>query len=276
MKNLNVKKVVILNEGDKIASRFCSDIRKINVLSRESEIEYFKVYQKTKCSKAREKIINANQKFVVSIARKYINSSNCHYLPDLINEGSIGLIEAIETFDVNRGYKFISYAVHYIRRSINEFLLTQVPIIKKPCLDVTAYIEPKIREKYMNTNGYEISNDEMLSEIQKIDNSVKNVYSLNVEYIDDDYNVHDTSNIESTFENEHNKLIAAELMNILLPFEKNVIELKMGFNDRIAVSLHTISIELKRCEYTIEKVYANGVHQRRFQIYYYHRQRLVP
>ena len=71
MKSLNVKTVVILNEGDKIASRFCKDIRNIEVLSRESEIEYFNVYQNTKCSKAREKIIKANLKFVVSVARKF-------------------------------------------------------------------------------------------------------------------------------------------------------------------------------------------------------------
>jgi RNA polymerase primary sigma factor len=105
------------------------DINKISLLTPEEEVELAKkVAQGDK--KAREKLLVSNMRFVVNVAKKYQNRGL--ELEDLISEGYIGLIEAVEKFDVTRGYHFISYAVWWIRQSILKAISEKSRAIRLP------------------------------------------------------------------------------------------------------------------------------------------------
>ena len=114
-----------------ILTKFFNDMRKYPTLSKDEEERLFKQMKngkKSESEKARNMIINSNLRFVVSVAKKYANKNN---LIDLINEGNIGLMIAVDKFDYQRDIKFMSYAVHYIRREIISYVQTSLTMINK-------------------------------------------------------------------------------------------------------------------------------------------------
>lgn len=120
---LNVKggTGVIVKSGNRdIYNTFLKEIERFKPLSREEEYETFVEYRERGNFLAKEKIHKHNLLFVVSVARKYsaLFGSNTLHLEDLINEGSIGLINAVDKFNYNSGFKFISYAVWHIKKQI--------------------------------------------------------------------------------------------------------------------------------------------------------------
>lgn len=104
-----------MNYDDEVLGMYLKEINKIPLLSREEENE-LAVKAKNGDKAAKNKIVNANLRFVVNVAKKYQNHGLD--LSDLISEGNIGLMTAIEKFEVEKGYHFISYAVWWIRQSI--------------------------------------------------------------------------------------------------------------------------------------------------------------
>ena len=110
-KNYNCK----FYSGNDTLNKYLSDIGKYKVLTLEEEVELFeRICDGDEQAKAR--IVESNQRFVYSLAKIY--SKNEDEVLDYVNEGNIGLITAIDTFDVTKGMKFITYAVWYIRRSM--------------------------------------------------------------------------------------------------------------------------------------------------------------
>jgi len=119
----------ITNRDNETLDRYLQDISKEELITADEEVE---IAQKVKQGdqKALEKLVKANLRFVVSAAKQYQNKGLS--LPDLINEGNLGLIKAARRFDVTRGFKFISYAVWWIRQSILQALAEQSRIIRLP------------------------------------------------------------------------------------------------------------------------------------------------
>jgi RNA polymerase primary sigma factor len=117
------------NRESKSLDKYFHDIGKIGLLSAEEEIDLARRIKKGD-RKAAERLIVANLRFVVSVAKQYQNQSLS--LGDLINEGNLGLIKAAEKFDETRGFKFISYAVWWIRQSILQAIAQQSRIIRLP------------------------------------------------------------------------------------------------------------------------------------------------
>jgi RNA polymerase primary sigma factor len=119
----------ITNRQNETLDRYLQDISKEELVTADEE---FQIAQKIKQGdqKALEKLIKANLRFVVSAAKQYQNKGLS--LPDLINEGNLGLIKAARRFDVTRGFKFISYAVWWIRQSILQALAEQSRLIRLP------------------------------------------------------------------------------------------------------------------------------------------------
>lgn len=119
----------MMNSDDNILSMYLKDINKIPLLSREEEIELAtRAAQGDKVAK--DKIVQANLRFVVNVAKRYQNHGID--LLDLISEGNIGLITAIDRFDVTKGYHFISYAVWWIRQSILKAICEKSRMIRLP------------------------------------------------------------------------------------------------------------------------------------------------
>lgn len=130
-KNSNNSSGVITPKNEKSLEHYFKEITKCNqnILTREEEVELFEKV-KNGDESAKNKIITSNLKFVISVAKKYMNQG----LPfeDLINEGNIGLIKAVDKFDNTKNIKFISYAVWWIRQSILQALSDKGKSIRVP------------------------------------------------------------------------------------------------------------------------------------------------
>lgn len=118
-----------LDSDDEVLSMYLNEINKIPMLSYEDEYQ-LALKAKEGDKKAFDRIINANLRFVVSVAKKYRGQGLA--LSDLINEGNIGLITALEKFEPEKGYHFISYAVWWIRQSIMKAISEKARAVRLP------------------------------------------------------------------------------------------------------------------------------------------------
>jgi RNA polymerase primary sigma factor len=128
MRQLKITKQVT-NRDTLSLDKYLHEIGKVELLSADKEVELAKRIKKGD-RKALETLIKANLRFVVSVSKQYQNQGLS--LPDLINEGNLGLIKSAERFDETRGFKFISYAVWWIRQSILQALAEQARIVRLP------------------------------------------------------------------------------------------------------------------------------------------------
>ncbi len=128
MRQLKITKQVTNRETLSL-DKYLHEIGKVDLLTAEKEVELAKRIKKGDRA-ALEALIKANLRFVVSVSKQYQNQGLS--LPDLINEGNLGLIKAAERFDETRGFKFISYAVWWIRQSILQALAEQSRIVRLP------------------------------------------------------------------------------------------------------------------------------------------------
>ena len=128
MRQLKITKS-ITNRESAALEKYLQEISKETMISAEEEVELAQRIKKGD-QKALERLTKANLRFVVSVAKQYQNQGLS--LPDLINEGNLGLLKAAERFDETRGFKFISYAVWWIRQSILQAISEQSRIVRLP------------------------------------------------------------------------------------------------------------------------------------------------
>ncbi|NSW45560.1 MAG: sigma-70 family RNA polymerase sigma factor [Bacteroidales bacterium] len=134
MRQLKITKSITNRESASL-DKYLQEIGKEELITVEEEVELAQRIRKGD-REALEKLTRANLRFVVSVAKQYQNQGLS--LPDLINEGNLGLIRAAEKFDETRGFKFISYAVWWIRQSILQALAEQSRIVRLPLNQVGA------------------------------------------------------------------------------------------------------------------------------------------
>ena len=128
MRQLKITKSITNRESQSL-EKYLQEIGKVELITPEEEAK-LSILIKQGDQKALEKLTKANLRFVVSVAKQYQNQGLT--LPDLINEGNVGLIKAAQRFDETRGFKFISYAVWWIRQSILQALAEQSRIVRLP------------------------------------------------------------------------------------------------------------------------------------------------
>lgn len=115
MRQIKITKQITVRENQSI-EKYLAEINKIDLISPQEEVELAQRIREDNDKEAESKLVQANLRFVVSVAKQFQN--NGMHLSDLINEGNIGLVKAAQKFDETRGFKFISYAVWWIRQAI--------------------------------------------------------------------------------------------------------------------------------------------------------------
>ena len=128
MRQLKITKSITNRESQSL-EKYLQEIGKVELISPEDEVKLAVLIRQGN-QQALDKLTKANLRFVVSVAKQYQNQGLT--LPDLINEGNVGLIKAAQRFDETRGFKFISYAVWWIRQSILQALAEQSRIVRLP------------------------------------------------------------------------------------------------------------------------------------------------
>ena len=128
MRQLKITKSITNRESQSL-EKYLQEIGKVELISSDEEVRLAALIRQG-CQKSLDRLTKANLRFVVSVAKQYQNQGLS--LPDLINEGNLGLIKAAQRFDETRGFKFISYAVWWIRQSILQALAEQSRIVRLP------------------------------------------------------------------------------------------------------------------------------------------------
>ena len=170
MRQLKITKQVTNRETASL-DKYLQEIGKVDLITADEEVE---LAQRIKAGdqRALEKLTKANLRFVVSVAKQYQNQGLT--LPDLINEGNLGLIKAAQRFDETRGFKFISYAVWWIRQSILQALAEQSRIVRLPLNKIGSI--NKINKMYAlleQSNERPPSAEEIAKELDMTVNDVK-------------------------------------------------------------------------------------------------------
>ena len=158
MRQLKITKSITNRESASL-DKYLQEIGREELITVEEEVELAQRIKKGD-QEALDKLTRANLRFVVSVAKQYRNQGIS--LPDLINEGNLGLIKAAEKFDETRGFKFISYAVWWIRQSILQALAEQSRIVRLPLNQVGSLNKiNKALSKFEQENERQPSNEEL-------------------------------------------------------------------------------------------------------------------
>src|SRR5574342_124222 len=175
MRQLKITKSITNRESASL-DKYLQEIGKEELITVEEEVELAQRIKKGD-RLALEKLTRANLRFVVSVAKQYQNQGLS--LPDLINEGNLGLIKAAEKFDETRGFKFISYAVWWIRQSILQALAEQSRIVRLPLNRVgTLHKIGKVSSSLQQDLGREPSPNEIAIELSLTEGEVSDTLKI--------------------------------------------------------------------------------------------------
>lgn len=183
MRQLKITKSITNRENQSL-DKYLQDIGREQMITAEEEVELARRIKQGD-EKALERLVNANLRFVVSVAKQYQNQGLS--LPDLINEGNVGLIKAARRFDETRGFKFISYAVWWIRQSILQALAEQARIIRLPLNQVgqvnrVKKVSSQLEQQLQRTP----STEELASELELPEYKVEAALKITSRYISTD------------------------------------------------------------------------------------------
>ena len=169
MRQLKITQQITQRENDSL-ERYLSDIAKLPMINADREVELAKKIRMGDAD-ALEEMTRANLRFVVSVAKQYQNQGLS--LADLINEGNIGLIKAAQRFDESRGFKFISYAVWWIRQSILQALVENARLVRLPLNKIGSYSKiNKMMMKFEQRYEREPSKDELAELLNVTDKDI--------------------------------------------------------------------------------------------------------
>ncbi|NQY09314.1 MAG: sigma-70 family RNA polymerase sigma factor [Flavobacteriales bacterium] len=253
MRQLKITKQITNRETASL-DKYLQEIGRVDLITAEEEVK-LAVRIKKGDHAALEKLTKANLRFVVSVAKQYQNQGLS--LPDLINEGNLGLIKAAQRFDETRGFKFISYAVWWIRQSILQALAEQSRIVRLPLNKIGSinkigkafsYLEQQFERE---PTPSEIAEKLELSETD-IKESMKNAgrhVSMDAPLSNDDssssnmYEVMpsaDSPNPEGGLINDSLRTEIERALGTLTPREADVVRLYFGLNGEHSMTLEEI------------------------------------
>lgn len=268
----------ITRRDEKSLEKYLSEISRYDVLSPEEEVELFQRFRAGD-ERAIEKLINHNLRFVVSVAKQYQVPGL--WLGDLVNEGNIGLIKAAYKFDETKGFKFISYAVWWIRQSILQALNEKARKIRIP-LNLQGIANKVIakRTELLQKNEREPSIEELAeatelktSDVKRCLKTYKMCSSLDAPLSEDGENsltsvLEDTSIEQPDFQlsvQESQKKEVIELLKCLSPRQATVLQLYFGIGRKHPLSLNDISEHIGVSRERVRQIKDKGLRMLRGQ-----------
>jgi RNA polymerase primary sigma factor len=262
MRQLKISKQITNRESQSL-DKYLQEIGKVDLLTPDEEVDLAKRIRQGD-QLALEKLTKANLRFVVSVAKQYQNQGLT--LGDLINEGNLGLIKAAQRFDETRGFKFISYAVWWIRQSILQALAEQSRIVRLPLnrvgsLNKISKTFSELEQKYER----EPSPDELADVLEVTTNEVVDTMKISGRHVSMDapFVQGEENSLLDVLENDTEETPDSSLMNdslrrevqralsTLTQREADVITLYFGLNGEHAMTLEEIG---ERFNLTRERV----------------------
>ncbi len=262
MRQLTIIKQVT-NREDTSLNKYLHEIGKVELITAEEEVDLAQRIHKGDLN-ARDSLINANLRFVVSVSKQYQNKGMS--LPDMINEGNLGLIKAAERFDETKGFKFISYAVWWIRQSILQAMAEKARIVRLPLnrfdhINKTKRVIAVLEQKYEREPTF----DEITQALELAPTDVTEAIKNTGKYIsfdaplaqDEEGNLYDVLLIEDTSSPDKELLTDSlreeieRVVNTLTQREANIIRLTFGLNGK---NVHTLGEIGEKYNLTRERV----------------------
>ncbi|MDZ4846894.1 MAG: RNA polymerase sigma factor RpoD/SigA [Chitinophagales bacterium] len=255
----------ITQRDNQSLERYLSEIAKEALLTDDQEVDLAKRIREGD-PMALEKMVKANLRFVVSVAKQYQNQGL--QLSDLINEGNLGLIKAAQKFDETRGFKFISYAVWWIRQSVLQALVEQSRIIRLPLNKVGSYNKItrtmyEFEQKYQREPSNEELEDILKINKREIDEIIRGAHkhvSMDAPFASDDedqsslYDViqdEDASGSDKQMIKESLKIEIKKALNVLPKRDAEIVSCYFGLKGEVHMTLEEIG---KQFDLTRERV----------------------
>ena len=250
---------------DSVLSMYLKDINKVPLLTREEE-STLALQAASGDKEAKNRIVNANLRFVVNVAKKYQNHGLD--LTDLISEGNIGLLTAIDRFEVSKGYHFISYAVWWIRQAILKAICEKSRAIRLPLNRANELVQIEHARKIVGGNKTE---EEELADVAKMLNMsvshVREMVNISRDMVSLDAEVGNTERdgttlgdflVDTTAPQPDEKVLSdamshdiEEMLSTLKPNEARVLRLRFGLNGAKPLSLKEVG---DICNLTKERI----------------------
>lgn len=264
LRKLNAGNVSRVNRSESL-TKFLNRIRSTEALTKEQEDEVFDLIKngtEDEAQKAKNALATSNQKFVYAVAKRYSNDDSI--VQDLVQVGMIGLLYAIDSFDPTAGNRFLTYAVHYIRREIVNFYSTDFNSIQKTNSSRTQYILPKVRNDFYAREGRYPTEIEIIDILDKEYglkiSEVEDLYDVRVDSINSVFDDSDDNCFENsdefnsataslndyvkTEDNDYNHSVLMSLLNTLPEREKNILLMSFGIGYDYELTNDTIGEKL--------------------------------
>ncbi|MBE5736394.1 MAG: RNA polymerase sigma factor RpoD [Clostridiales bacterium] len=276
IKDEELKELISNVKVDDPVKVYLKDIGQAQLLTAEEEVELAKKILEGN-ERAKKELSERNLKLVVSIAKKYVNRSSMQFL-DLIQEGNLGLLKAVEKFDYTKGFRFSTYATWWIRQSITRAIADQARTIRIPVHMVeTIHRLSRVSKQLMQELGRDATNAEIAEkmgisearvvEIQKIAQDPVSLESPVGE--EDESKISDfveDESIKSPTDNTAQDILKAQLLAVvetLTPREQKVIRLRYGLDDNHSRTLEEVGKEFNVTRERIRQIEAKALRKLR-------------
>jgi len=275
MRQLKITKQVT-NRDTPSLDKYLQEIGRVDLISPEDEVILARKI-KSGDSDSLRKLVNANLRFVVSVAKQYQNQGMS--LPDLINEGNLGLMKAAQRFDETRGFKFISYAVWWIRQAILQALAEQARIVRLPVNKIGSINRinrafARLEQEYER----EPSSEEIADMLEMIQEDVKEALKTNGRTVsmdapissEEDNNMYDvlqSNDTPSPDKNLINESLAFEIeraLSTLSNRESKVLKLYFGLGMKHPFTLEEIGEELNLTRERVRQIKEKAIKRIQF------------
>lgn len=261
--------------ADSIRS-YLREIGRYPLLTAEEEVEIAKRIEKGD-ELAKERMINSNLRLVVSVAKRYVNGSKMTLL-DLIQEGNLGLIKAVDKFDYHRGYKFSTYAMWWIRQAITRSIADQARTIRIPVhMKERMNKLTKASRKFISDNGRDPTTEELAEILDIEEEKVESIVQLYGDTISLDIPIGDEGDavlMNFVADEEMPGILSSveqvmlgheldEVLSILTEREQRILRLRFGFEDGKIYTLEEVGKEFDVTRERIRQIEAKALRRLR-------------